>query len=103
MMKASSQDNVSNTNSETKTAELVILLDGLRIDPSILHQSHEVLGEASSSRNPLNEGIRARIRLRNNPETLRSMLRSQSLRVSKKNTMLHILNALYYITDQEHS
>ncbi|KAL0849133.1 hypothetical protein ABMA28_013482 [Loxostege sticticalis] len=80
MMKASSQDNVSNTNSETKTAELVILLDGLRIDPSILHQSHEVLGEASSSRNPLNEGIRARIRLRNNPETLRSMLRSQSLR-----------------------
>lgn len=82
MMKAVSQENASNGNSESKTAELVIFLDGLRIDPAILHQSHEVLGEATTSRNPLNEGIRARIRLRNNPETLRSMLRSQTLRVS---------------------
>lgn len=84
MMKTVSQENASNANSESKTAELVVFLDGLRIDPALLHQSHEVLGEATTSRNPLSDGIRARVRVRNNPETLRSMLRSQTLRVNNQ-------------------
>ncbi|XP_049865404.1 E3 ubiquitin-protein ligase Su(dx) [Pectinophora gossypiella] len=80
LMKAASQENNSNQNAEVKAAELVILLNGLRIDPSVLSQSHEVLGEASNSRSPLTEGVRARIRMHNNPETIRSMIRTQNLR-----------------------
>lgn len=75
MMKTVSQDNSSNSNTEVKSAELVLLLDGLRIDPAILNQSHEVLGESTNSRSPLNEGVRARIRLR-------SMVHPRELRVS---------------------
>ncbi|CAH2066595.1 unnamed protein product, partial [Iphiclides podalirius] len=81
LMKTVSQDNTSgNATTDVKTADLVLLLDGLRIDPSILSQSHEVLGEATTSRSPLNDGVRARTRLRNNIENLRSVLRSQNLR-----------------------
>lgn len=80
LMKTASQENTS-ANSEVKAAELVVLLDGLRIDPAVLNQSHNLLGEtANLSSNHLGEGVRARIRLRNNPETLRSMLRTQTLR-----------------------
>lgn len=82
-MKTVSQENSTSSTSEVKAAELVIFLDGLRIDPSVLSQSRELLAEASNSNSPLNEGVRARIRMRNNPEALRSMLRSQrELRVS---------------------
>lgn len=84
MKTVSSQDNASNTNTEVKTAELVLLLDGLRIDPAILAQSHEALGESNSnnSRSPLSDGIRARIRLRNNTENQRSVVHLRNLRVS---------------------
>lgn len=81
-MKTASQENTSNVSGEVKSAELVILLDGLRVDPSILSQSHELLGESTSSSGPLNEGVRARIRIRSNPEVMRSMGRPQTLRVS---------------------
>lgn len=80
LMKTVSQENSSNVSGEVKTAELVVLLDGLRIDPSVLSQSHELLGETANSSVPLNEGVRARLRLRNNPETMRSMVRSQTFR-----------------------
>lgn len=80
-MKTVSQDNASNTNTEVKTAELVLLLDGLRIDPAILTQSNE-LGESNNSRSPLSDGIRARIRLRNNTENQRSVVHLRNLRVS---------------------
>ncbi|CAD0196215.1 unnamed protein product [Chrysodeixis includens] len=79
MKNAASQENTSNVSGEVKAAELVILLDGLRVDPTILSQSHELLGESSSS-GPLNEGVRARIRIRSNPEVIRSMGRPQTLR-----------------------
>lgn len=82
MMKLVSNENTSSATTEVKSAELVILLDGLKIDPASLLQSRELLGEASNAQTPLNEGVRARIRMRNNPEVMRSMLRSQSLRVS---------------------
>lgn len=82
LMKAVSQENSSSAGGEVKTAELVILLDGLRVDPSVLSQSHEVLGESANTGSPLNEGVRAKLRLRSNPETIRSMARSQTLRVS---------------------
>lgn len=85
MMKTVSQDNSSSSDTETKSAELTILLDGLRIDPAVLAQSHEVLNESTSSRTPLNDGVRARIRLRNNSETLRSLVHPRSLRVSRPN------------------
>ncbi|CAG9784476.1 unnamed protein product [Diatraea saccharalis] len=78
MMKTATQENTS-SSAESKTAEVVLLLDGLRIDPATLHQTHEALGETITSRNPLNDGVRARVR-RNNPETLRSMLRTPNLR-----------------------
>lgn len=81
-MKTVSQENASNTNTEVKAAELVLLLDGLRIDPAILTQSHEVLGESNNSRSPLSDGIRARIRLRNNTESQRSVVHLRNLRVS---------------------
>ncbi|KAM3959068.1 suppressor of deltex [Aphomia sociella] len=80
LMKSVSQENTSNTNAETKTAELIILLDGLRIEPAILNQSHEAFGESSSFRNLTNDGVRVKIRLRNNPESNRSMMRMQTLR-----------------------
>ncbi|XP_068621045.1 E3 ubiquitin-protein ligase Su(dx) [Battus philenor] len=81
LMKSVSQDGTAgNTTVEVKTADLVLLLDGLRIDPTVLSRSQEELGEATNSRSPLNDGIRARTRLRNNSETLRSMLRTQNLR-----------------------
>ncbi|CAG4968025.1 unnamed protein product [Colias eurytheme] len=80
LMKTVSQDNSSNSNTEVKSAELVLLLDGLRIDPTILSQSHELYGEPMNARSPLNDGVRARIRLRNNSETFRSMARQQNLR-----------------------
>lgn len=80
LMKAVSQENSSSVSGEVKTAELVILLDGLRVDPSVLSQSQELLGESNNSSNPLNEGVRAKIRVRNNPEALRSIVRSQNLR-----------------------
>lgn len=79
-MKAASQDNASSSNTEVKTAEVVILLDGLRVDTSVLSQAHDVMGE--SSRTGLSEGIRARLRMRNNIETLRTMVRAPNLRVS---------------------
>lgn len=88
LMKTVSQENSSSVSGEVKTAELVILLDGLRVDPTVLSQSHELLGETTNSSGPLNEGVRARLRLRNNPEAMRSMVRSQNLRVS---------SFLYYI------
>lgn len=82
LMKSVSQDGTAgNNNVKVKTADLVLLLDGLRLDPSILSQSHEVLGEATNSRSPLNDGVRARIRLRNSSDSSRSMLRTQNLRV----------------------
>ncbi|CAG5021711.1 unnamed protein product [Parnassius apollo] len=81
LMKTVSQDSGSgNLTTEVKTADLILFLDGLRIDPAVLSQSHEVLGEASNARSPLNDGIRARTRSRNNSETFRSMLRTQNLR-----------------------
>ncbi|XP_045458973.1 E3 ubiquitin-protein ligase Su(dx) [Melitaea cinxia] len=80
LMKTVSQENASNTNTEVKAAELVLLLDGLRIDPAILTQSHEVLGESNNSRSPLSDGIRARIRLRNNTESQRSVVHLRNLR-----------------------
>ncbi|KPI93858.1 hypothetical protein RR46_13023 [Papilio xuthus] len=81
LMKTVSQDGTAGNNGvKVKTADLVLLLDGLRLDPSILSQSHEVLGEATNSRSPLNDGVRARIRLRNNSDSSRSMLRTQNLR-----------------------
>lgn len=80
-MKTSSQENTSG-NAEVKTAELVLLLDGLRIDPGVLTQTRELLGETANTAAPLNEGVRARIRMRNNPETVRSMMRSLTLGVS---------------------
>ncbi|KAJ0181792.1 hypothetical protein K1T71_002514 [Dendrolimus kikuchii] len=80
LMKTASQESTTTVNSEVKAAELVLVLDGLRIDPSVLSQCHELRGETSNPGNPLAEGVRARIRLRNNPETLRSMLRTQTLR-----------------------
>lgn len=79
-MKAASQDNAPNSNAEVKTAEVVILLDGLRVDTAVLSQAHEVMGE--SSRPGLSEGIRARLRMRNNVETLRTVVRAPNLRVS---------------------
>lgn len=85
-MKAPSQESGSTT--DVKSAELVVVLNGLRLDPSILSQSHEILGETMSSCSPLNEGVRARIRLRNNPEVVRFMMRSQSLRVSTRYSSL---------------
>ncbi|XP_028040862.1 E3 ubiquitin-protein ligase Su(dx) isoform X2 [Bombyx mandarina] len=78
LMKTSSQENTSG-NAEVKTAELVLLLDGLRIDPGVLTQTRELLGETANTAAPLNEGVRARIRMRNNPETVRSMMRSLTL------------------------
>ena len=83
-MKTVSQDNSSSSDTETKSAELVLLLDGLRIDPAVLAQSHEVLNEPSST---LNDGVRARIRLRNNSETLRSLVHPRTLRVSRLTTL----------------
>ncbi|XP_030021451.1 E3 ubiquitin-protein ligase Su(dx) [Manduca sexta] len=80
LMKSASQESTSNGSAEVKSAELVVLLDGLSIDPSVLRQSHELLGETVNSCSPLNDGVRARIRTRNNPETMRSILRSQTLR-----------------------
>ncbi|XP_075992204.1 WW domain containing E3 ubiquitin protein ligase suppressor of deltex isoform X2 [Anticarsia gemmatalis] len=80
LMKTVSQENSSSVSGEVKTAELVILLDGLRVDPSVLSQSHEILGESTTSGGPLNDGVRARLRLRNIPESMRSMVRSQTLR-----------------------
>ncbi|CAB3231123.1 unnamed protein product [Arctia plantaginis] len=80
LMKTVSQENSSSAGGEVKTAELVILLDGLRVDPSVLSQSHEVLGENANTGSPLNEGVRAKLRMRSNPETMRSMARSQTLR-----------------------
>ncbi|XP_023955230.2 E3 ubiquitin-protein ligase Su(dx) [Bicyclus anynana] len=80
LMKTVSSDNAPTANTEVKAAELILLLDGLRIDPAILSQSLEVLGESATSRSTLTEGVRARIRLRNNVETLRSMVHSRSLR-----------------------
>lgn len=77
-----SHEGTSTSASEGKSAELVLLLDGLRIDPASLLQSRDLLGEASNSQTPLNEGVRARIRMRNNPEIMRPMLRAQALRVS---------------------
>ncbi|XP_060807947.1 E3 ubiquitin-protein ligase Su(dx) [Amyelois transitella] len=76
LIKAMSQENNSTGNAEMKTAELVVLLDGLRIDFAVLNQSHEVLNEASTSRSLLNDGVRAKVRV----QTVRSMLRMQSLR-----------------------
>ncbi|XP_069365570.1 E3 ubiquitin-protein ligase Su(dx) [Maniola hyperantus] len=80
LMKTVSSDSATTANTEVKAAELVLLLDGLRIDPAILSQSHEVLGESATSRCSLTEGVRARIRLRNNVETLRSMGHPRNLR-----------------------
>lgn len=82
LMKNVSQENLSSSTSETKAAELVIFLDGLRIDPTVLSQSRDLLGEATSANSPLSEGIRARIRIRNNPESLRSLRSQRELRVS---------------------
>lgn len=79
-MKAASQDNASNSNAEVKTAEVIILLDGLRVDASVLSQAHDVLGE--SSRTGLSEGIRARLRMRNSVDTSRTVPRAPNLRVS---------------------
>ncbi|XP_053625503.1 E3 ubiquitin-protein ligase Su(dx) [Plodia interpunctella] len=80
LMKAVSQENSSNGNTETKTAEVVVLLDGLRIELAVLNQSHEVLNEASSSRTLLNDGLRAKVRQQQSLQSVRSMLRMQSLR-----------------------
>ncbi|XP_064076261.1 E3 ubiquitin-protein ligase Su(dx) [Vanessa tameamea] len=80
LMKSVSQDNASNGNTEVKAAELVLLLDGLRIDPSILNQSHEALGETSNSQSPLSEGVRCRFRIRNNLENQRSVVHLRALR-----------------------
>lgn len=81
-MKTVSSDTAAIASTEVKAAELVLLLDGLRIEPAILSHSHEVLGESATSCTALTEGVRARIRLRNNTETLRSMVHPRSLRVS---------------------
>ncbi|XP_046961279.1 E3 ubiquitin-protein ligase Su(dx) [Vanessa cardui] len=80
LMKSVSQDNASNGNTEVKAAELVLLLDGLRIEPSILSQSHEALGETSNSQSPLSEGVRCRFRIRNNLENQRSVVHLRALR-----------------------
>lgn len=88
LMKAASQDNAASSNGEVKTAEVVILLDGLRVHTSVLNQAHEVVG-GESSRTALSEGIRARLRMRNN-ETLRTVVRAPNLRVSFSNN--------YYLT-----
>lgn len=82
-MKTVSQDN-SSSNTEVKSAELVLLLDGLRVDPAVLSQTHELYGEQLSARSPLNDGVRARNRLRNALESMRSMARPPNLRVSIK-------------------
>lgn len=79
LMKNVTQESTSNATTETKAADLVILLDGLRIDPAVLNQSQEVTSEASSYRNLINDGVRAKIRSRNNPEASRS-IRMQTLR-----------------------
>lgn len=80
-MKTVSQENSSTVSGEVKAAELVVLLDGLRVDPSVLSQSREILGESTNSSGPLNDGVRARIRIRNNESAMRSIVRSQNLRV----------------------
>ncbi|PZC78817.1 E3 ubiquitin-protein ligase Su(dx) [Helicoverpa zea] len=81
LMKTVSQENSSSVSGEVKAAELVILLDGLRVDPSVLSQSHEILGESTNSSGPLNDGVRARIRVRSNAESaMRSVVRAQTLR-----------------------
>ncbi|KAJ8726296.1 hypothetical protein PYW07_000994 [Mythimna separata] len=81
LMKTVSQENSSSVSGEVKAAELVILLDGLRVDPSVLSQSHEILGESANAGGPLNDGVRARIRIRSNAESaMRSIVRSQNLR-----------------------
>ncbi|KOB76883.1 E3 ubiquitin-protein ligase, partial [Operophtera brumata] len=73
LMKTVSNENSTTSTSEVKSAELVILLDGLRIDQASLLQLRELLGEPSNAQTPLNEGVRARIRMRNNSELLRLM------------------------------
>ncbi|KAF9823008.1 hypothetical protein SFRURICE_018182 [Spodoptera frugiperda] len=80
LMKTVSQENSSTVSGEVKAAELVVLLDGLRVDPSVLSQSREILGESTNSSGPLNDGVRARIRIRNNESAMRSIVRSQNLR-----------------------
>ncbi|XP_061707883.1 E3 ubiquitin-protein ligase Su(dx) [Cydia pomonella] len=84
MKTVSSQENTANSNSEVKAADLVIHLDGLKIDSSVLSQCQELLGETNSgnARSPLNDGVRGRIRARNNPnsESARTGPRNQNLR-----------------------
>ncbi|XP_063617791.1 E3 ubiquitin-protein ligase Su(dx) [Cydia splendana] len=84
MKTVSSQENTANSNSEVKAADLVIHLDGLKIDSSVLSQCQEVLGETNSgsARSPLNDGVRGRIRARNNSnsESARTGPRNQTLR-----------------------
>ncbi|XP_063529186.1 E3 ubiquitin-protein ligase Su(dx) [Cydia strobilella] len=83
MKTVSSQENTANSNSEIKAADLVIHLDGLKIDSSVLSQCQEVLGETNSgnARSPLNDGVRGRIRARNNPN-------SESARIGPRNHTL---------------
>ncbi|CAK1549841.1 unnamed protein product [Leptosia nina] len=80
LMKMVSQDNSSNSNTEVKSAELVLLLDGLRVDPAVLSQSHELYGDQLNARSPLNEGVRARNRSRITFESIRSMALPPNLR-----------------------
>ncbi|OWR44915.1 ubiquitin protein ligase [Danaus plexippus plexippus] len=77
LMKTVSNENVPHV--EVKSAELTLLLDGLRIDPAVLAQTPEYF-ERLNSRSPLTDGVRARIRLRNNLEVVRSMGHPRPLR-----------------------
>ncbi|VVC92941.1 unnamed protein product [Leptidea sinapis] len=77
LMKSVSQDNALNT--EVKSAELVILLDGLKLDPATLNHP-EVVGEPLTSRTPFGEGIRARVRLRNTEAPVQTQVRLPSFR-----------------------
>ncbi|XP_047515956.1 E3 ubiquitin-protein ligase Su(dx) [Pieris napi] len=79
LMKTVSQDN-SSSSTEVKSAELVLHLDGLRVEPAVLSQTHELYGEQLGARCPLNDGVRARNRLHTTFESIRSMARPPNLR-----------------------
>ncbi|GBP64112.1 E3 ubiquitin-protein ligase Su(dx) [Eumeta japonica] len=85
LLRNTPQENSANVNTDLKAAEIVILLDGLRVDPNILSQLQDTGGENTGPTNScyrsiLNDGVRARIRLCGNTETSRTLLRTQPLR-----------------------
>ncbi|XP_048484424.1 E3 ubiquitin-protein ligase Su(dx) isoform X1 [Plutella xylostella] len=77
LIRPASQENHS--AAETKSAEIMVLLDGLRVEPGVLAAARQALDDGSLRGALAGDGVRARFRLRN-PDQPRPLLRPVSLR-----------------------